>query len=151
MYLANKEVFDRDARRLSSNDKHITKVSDILSYSKNVTKSSQIHISWRINRMGPARVIRTLFPRPNIVSEWSGQSVERYIMIDEPNAPHHILPSFECGYVFIVQGSGQQSIILKPTRECADTCKSVSVVLKPSYVCKCFLYSDCVCSSYCEY
>lgn len=91
--------------------------------------------------MNPARIVRTLFPRPQIISEWSGQSVERYIMIDEPNALHHVLPSFECSYVFVIQGSGQQTVILRPTQECSDSCKTVSVVLKPSYVCKDYLYS----------
>lgn len=129
-------MFDRDASKLISSDNSIGKLHDLLNYSENLTKSSGTHISWRINRMNPARIIRTLFPRPHIISEWSGQSVERYVMIDEPNAPHHVLPSFECSYIFIIQGSGQQTVILKSTHECSDTCRTVSVVLKPSYVCK---------------
>ncbi|KRT81428.1 hypothetical protein AMK59_5885 [Oryctes borbonicus] len=134
VYSANKEIFDRDASRVKSTNKNIRNIKDLLNYSKNCTKSSSNHISWRINRMTPARIIRTLFPRPQIISEWSGQSVERYIMIDEPNAPHHVLPSFECSYIFVIQGSGQQTIILKPTQECSGTCRTVSVILKPSYV-----------------
>ncbi|KAK9695073.1 hypothetical protein QE152_g33111 [Popillia japonica] len=134
LYKENKDVFDKDASRLMSNSRDIKNIQDLINYSENSTKSSKTHISWRINRMNPARIVRTLFPRPQIISEWSGQSVERYIMIDEPNALHHVLPSFECSYVFVIQGSGQQTVILRPTQECSDSCKTVSVVLKPSYV-----------------
>lgn len=91
--------------------------------------------------MTPARLIRALFPKPLMVSEWSGQSVERYIMIDEPGAETYTLPSFECSYVFVIQGSGQRTIILKPSKECSRDCRTISIVLKPSYVCEyLFLY-----------
>ncbi|KAI4462530.1 bombesin receptor-activated protein c6orf89 [Holotrichia oblita] len=136
LYKENKDIFDKDASRLTSTVADIKNIHDLINYSENSTKSSKTHISWRINRMNPARIVRTLFPRPQIISEWSGQSVERYIMIDEPNALHHVLPSFECSYVFVIQGSGQQTVILRPTQECTDTCRTISVVLKPSYVCK---------------
>lgn len=86
--------------------------------------------------MTPGRLIRTLFPRPYIISEWSGQSIERYVMIDGPKADPYVLPNPECSYVILVQGTGQRTIILKPSKECGDLCRTVSVILKPSYVCK---------------
>lgn len=107
-----------------------------MNYSLNGSKSSNAHFSWRINRIAPARILRTLFPKPYIMTKWSGQSVERYVFIDEPAAHAYKLPSFECSYVFLIQGSGQRVIVLKPSKECGEVCKTVSVVLKSSYVCK---------------
>lgn len=96
------------------------------------------HYSWRVNRMNPAILLRKLFPRPHIISHWSGQSIERYIMIDGPHSEAYVYPNFECSYVFVIQSSGIRTIILKPSRECGDLCKTVSIILKPSYVCKYF-------------
>lgn len=87
--------------------------------------------------MAPARIARSIFPRPYIISEWSGQSVERYIMISGPKAPAYTLPNPDCSYVFVVQASGERVVILKPSKECSGQCKTVSILLKPSYVCKC--------------
>lgn len=100
------------------------------------SKSSKTHTSWRINRMMPARIVRSLFPRPYFISQRSGQSMERFIMVDEPSAEAYSLPNLECSYVVIIQGSGERTIILKPSKECGNSCKTVSVVLKPSFVCK---------------
>lgn len=111
-----------------------------MNYVPNTKKSGDTHISWRINRMAPARLIRTLFPKPFIVSERAGQSMERYVMIDEPFTKGYSLPNLECSYVFVIQAFGERTIILRPSRECGSACRTVSVVLKPSYVCK-FIFS----------
>lgn len=126
---------DNEANSIKSNS-DIANLQDLFTFTPNNTKSSNAHISWRINKMGPARVLRALFPRPYILSEWSGQSIERYLMIDEPNASGYTLPNMECSYVFLIQGSGERSIILKPSKECIGDCRTVSVLLKHPYVCK---------------
>lgn len=72
-----------------------------------------------------------------IFSYRSGQDIERFVYIDGPFADPYKLPDTECNYVFVIQGSGERTIALRPTKECEITCKTVSVTLKPSYVCKC--------------
>ena len=134
MYNQHSDTFDRDAAIIKSSNNELLDVQDLPMFFENV--SSRAHLSWRINRMLPARVVRTLFPRPYIISEWSGQSIERYITMSMPNAPPHKLPNFECSNVFVVQGSGEQMVVLRPTHECVDQCRTISIVLKPSYVCK---------------
>lgn len=86
--------------------------------------------------MGPGRVIRSVFPRPFIISEWSGQSTERYVEVAGPKAPPYPLPAMECSYIFVTQGSGERIIVLKPSKECTGHCRTVSVLLKTSHVCK---------------
>lgn len=136
MYRSNKLTFDKDASAVKSTNATIRTASDLFAHHPMRTQSSEGHASWRINRMEPARVIRKLFPRPYIISQWSGQSLERYLMVDEPKAKAYALPNPECSYVFVVQGSGVRRVVLKPSRECEKNCQTVSVVLKPSHVCK---------------
>ncbi|XP_022899972.2 uncharacterized protein [Onthophagus taurus] len=131
-YLNNKEIFDKDADRIKSSNNSLTQIKDLVEF--NLKESSETHISWRINRMTPIQLIRKLFPRPYIISEWSGQSMERYVMINGPKSFPYQLPNFECSYVFVIQGFGEQTIILKPTQECFGECRTISVILKPSYV-----------------
>lgn len=59
----------------------------------NKSESQNTHITWRINRMTPSRILRKLFPKPNGTPDWWGQSVERFIFIDEPSAPVYNLVS----------------------------------------------------------
>lgn len=125
-------MFDNDADDVRSNNENISHIGDILHVSLN--ESSTTHVTWRINRMTPGQVIRSVFKRPFIVSEWSGQSIERYVMIDGAKAQPYLLPNTECSYVFVVQGSGERTVILRPSKECISHCKTVSVLLKPSFV-----------------
>ncbi|RZB70347.1 uncharacterized protein BDFB_007012, partial [Asbolus verrucosus] len=130
LYIHNKEIFNSEANKVKSNNSSISNLEEL--FMNNITSST--HVSWRINKMLPGRLIRSLFPRPYIISEWSGQSIERYLMIDAIDAAPYTLPNTECSYIFVIQGSGERTIILKPSKECGDMCKTVSVVLKPSYV-----------------
>lgn len=136
LYENNTNVLNKEAYFIHSNNYNFKHIQDILLLNSENHQYSDLHISWRINRMGSARVVRSIFPRPYIISEWSGQSIERYIMIDGPEAPAYPLPNPDCSYVFVIQGSGERVIILKSSPECSSQCKTVSVLLKPSYVCK---------------
>jgi hypothetical protein len=130
LYTENKHTFGAEANNIKSNNSSVNSLEELFD---NGVKSST-HVSWRINKMSPGRLIRSLFPRPYIISEWSGQSIERYVMIDGPKASPYTLPNPECSYVIVIQGSGERTIILKPSKECGNICRTVSVILKPSYV-----------------
>lgn len=136
LYLNNTDLLTKEAPYIRSSSTQLTHIQDILKLNSDNSDNSDLLISWRINRMGPARIIRSIFPRPFIISEWSGQSIERYVMISGAKAPAYSLPNTDCSYVFVIQGSGERVVILKPSTECSGHCKTVSVLLKPSYVCK---------------
>ncbi|PSN29002.1 hypothetical protein C0J52_26729 [Blattella germanica] len=84
----------------------------------------------RVNRLEPARVLRKLFPRPSFIP--NTVNMERFILIDEPNAPQYKLPFPEGYRVFIMQGSGERLLVLEPVEGCHINCTRVSVLLKPS-------------------
>nr|XP_023017276.1 uncharacterized protein LOC111506443 [Leptinotarsa decemlineata] len=131
MYEKNMEVMESEARRVKSSNSSISSLKDLFSNSELPSKT---HISWRITKMKPARLIRQIFRKPSFLPDRSGQSVERFLMFDGNEAEPYELPNTECSYVFLIQASGERSIILKPSRECASKCRTVSVSLKPSYV-----------------
>ncbi|KAJ3657770.1 hypothetical protein Zmor_009553 [Zophobas morio] len=130
LYVDNKGVFDKEANYIKSTNSSVSSLGELFEFGV----QSSTHVTWRINKMSPGRLIRQLFPRPPIISEWSGQSIERFIIMDAPNATPYVLPNPECSYVILTQGMGERTIILKPSRECGDVCRTVSVVLKPSYM-----------------
>lgn len=130
LYESNRNIFDKDAKYIKSNA--YMNLSEF--FKSNITAHD--HFSWRINRMNPARLLRRLFPKPNIISNWNGQSIERYVLIDGSKSLPYAYPNFECSYIFVIQCSGVRTIILKPTKECGEYCKTISIILKPSYVCK---------------
>lgn len=133
-------MFNQDAYYIKSTNATLKTVENLFNnYVPNMSSIS-VHTAWRINRMNPARLMRSLFPKPHIVPDRAGQAMERYIMVDEPKAGVYTLPNFECSYIFVIQGSGERTIILKPSRECGSSCKTVSVSLKPSYICKLSTY-----------
>lgn len=55
------------------------------------TISHATHVSWRVNRMKPNRILRQLFPKPAETPNWWSQSIERYIFIDESGSPPYPL------------------------------------------------------------
>lgn len=134
LYKLNKHELDLDARRLISNNPLIKTPKDLFS-SKDVF-SSKTHISWRLNKMITARIVRFVFAKPTFLPDRAGQSVERFVFIDGAKSEPYLLPNTECSYVYMIQGSGERTIILKPSKECSYQCKTLSVILKPSYVCE---------------
>lgn len=134
LYKLNKKDLDLDARRLQSNSHIIKSPKDL--FSSRQMLSSKTHISWRLNKMITAKVIRSVFPKPYFLSDRAGQSVERFVFIDGAKSGPYLLPNTECSYVYMIQGSGERTIILKPSNECSNQCNTLSVSLKPSHVCK---------------
>lgn len=133
LYQNYSSELNTDKRRLKVTPSSIKSLNKLLGVNEH-NLSSNIHIQWRINKMAAARIVRKLFPRPSFLPERSGQAVERFLTIDGPNAGPYELPNTECSYVFLIQGSGERTISLKPSNECNDKCRTVSIVMKPSYV-----------------
>jgi hypothetical protein len=91
---------------------------------------------WRLNRMLPVRILRSVFPRPTRLPE-TGASVERFIILDTPQAAPYVLPDpSDCGNMYVIQGHGSRTILLRPTQECRTVCRTLSVHLPTNYVCK---------------
>ncbi|KAK5643455.1 hypothetical protein RI129_007300 [Pyrocoelia pectoralis] len=132
VYRLHKDVFLRDASDIKSNNSTLQSMDDI--FDKHWDEGGTTHVSWRVNRMYPSQILRKLFPRPYFISDRLGQTVERFILIDEPAAEGYSFPDPECCYAFAIQGSGERTIILKPSKECGSVCRTVSVVLKPSFI-----------------
>lgn len=60
------------------------------------------HISWRINRMKPNRILRKLFPKPAEAPYWWSQGTEKFVFIDESKSPPYSLVQIQncsCYYV----------------------------------------------------
>lgn len=83
-----------------------------------------------------ARIVRSVFAKPYFLSNRAGQSVERFVFIDGAKSEPYFLPNTECSYIYLIQGSGERTIILKPSQECSYQCRTLSVTLKPLDVCK---------------
>ncbi|KAH1028067.1 hypothetical protein HUJ05_001471 [Dendroctonus ponderosae] len=122
-----------DSSRLQTRNLDVNSIKDVLSLDEHAL-SPNVHIQWRVNKMAAARIIRKVFPRPHFFPERTGQAVERFLHVDGANAEPYSLPNPECSYVFIIQGSGERTIALKPPRECAKHCKAISVHMEPAYV-----------------
>lgn len=90
--------------------------------------------------MAPARILRKVFKISHKHELWYGQNLERFLIIDGERAKSYFIPDTECSYGFIIQSSGKRTILLRPSEECYGICRSVSVVLKPSQICKHFSY-----------
>lgn len=143
LYHNNEHQFKQDAYKIDSTNNEILNLDDLFkdfnefNRTKRQIESNNI---LKCNRMGPARVLRQLFPKPTIMP-MTGISLERFVAIDTPRAKPYRIPDTECSNVFIVQGYGKRIIILRPTSECRSKCRTLSVTLPPSYVRKyCFVF-----------
>uniref|UniRef100_A0A1B6CT62 Cupin-like domain-containing protein n=1 Tax=Clastoptera arizonana TaxID=38151 RepID=A0A1B6CT62_9HEMI len=134
MYFDKKEVFDRDASRVTS-DRWNT-VEELMEGEHFVrSESNDSHVMWRLNRLEPTRIARGIFGSPqNIPYYTTGSTPEKFILLDEPNTAPYQLPATEGSTVFLVQGSGSRMVVLTPAPECKKHCHRVSVVLQPNHV-----------------
>lgn len=133
IYASNHEIFQRDAYRVQSTNRDVTNLEDMFSQF-NQTVKTQAHNLWRCNRMMPARLLRQLIARPTSLP--SSFALERFMTIDTPQAPSYTLPDTECPHVYIQQALGTRFIILRPTSECRHRCRTLSIRLPQSFVCK---------------
>jgi len=75
------------------------------------TASLSTHISWRINRMKPNRILRKLFPKPAETPNWWSQGIEKYIFIDESESPPYpLVDNVFYMHCYILTGLNYKSI-----------------------------------------
>lgn len=135
LYESSAQVFKDDAFKIDSTNKKITNLEELFDDFLNNSQHSPSHNMWKCNRMAPARLLRQIIPRPYRLPD-TGVSLERFLAIDSINALPYRLPDTECSKVFIFQALGSRTIILRPTTECRDTCRSISVRLPTTYICE---------------
>ncbi|XP_066581393.1 uncharacterized protein [Prorops nasuta] len=135
LYWSNKEIFDNNARSVSSNNLSLSTIEHVMLQKGNLSFSNSIgtHVSWRITRIQPWRILRKLFPKINVIPDWWSQSTEKYIFIDEPNSPPYSLASSECSNVILHCTSGERLIKLVPSLECTNKCKSFTILLSQGH------------------
>lgn len=128
----NLAVFERDAAKLDSNNRAYRTVKDLTRFGG--SERSRDHVGWRINRMEPARIVRGLFPRPEEMPSRFEQSVERFLMFDEADAPPYSLPATECANVMVRAAAGARLIRLVASPECRAHCRPNTVLLSPGKI-----------------
>ncbi|XP_055586264.1 uncharacterized protein LOC129738953 [Uranotaenia lowii] len=138
LFEQHRATFVKDAYKVqSSAQDEIQNLDDLFRHFGNGSQStsttmSESHNVWRCNRMAPARLLRTVFPRPARLPS-TGVSLERYLVVDSPQAPPYRIPDAECANMFVLQGYGSRTFLLRPTQECRHRCRTLSVRLPASY------------------
>ena len=135
LYKLHEPVFREHAFKIQSTHKDIKTLEDLFSNFLNRSNQQESHNIWKCNRMAPARLLRKLFPSLKRIPT-TGISPERYLSIDTAKAQPYPIPDTECSNAFIVQLDGTRTIVLRPTSECRHICRTVSIRLPRSYVCK---------------
>lgn len=137
LYDAHRHVFRADAYAIRSTNADIRNWDDLFADFLNTTDDSRTesHNLWRCNRMNPIRLLRTVIVHPTELPR-TGLSIERYLAIDSSAAPAYEIPETECSSVFVYQLAGVRTLIMRPTNECQGQCRTISVRLAQSYVCK---------------
>ncbi|KAH8273532.1 hypothetical protein KR018_012389 [Drosophila ironensis] len=149
IYASNHKIFQRDAYRVHSTNQGVHNLEDLFGQfnssstpaaaagagaaTATPTWTQQAHNLWRCNRMVPARLLRPIFARPPRLPSM-GVALERYVAIDTAQAPAYTLPETECPNVYIHQAVGTRFIILRPTSECRQRCRTLSLRLTRSFV-----------------
>lgn len=135
LYWNNRDVFDEDAKRISSNNETFKTVRDVVDnrLDRFRTASLNTHISWRVNRMRPNRILRKLFPKPAETPNWWSQGTEKYIFIDESESPPYPLPNPECSNIMLRCAAGARLIKMAPSSECAQHCRSSTILLSAGH------------------
>lgn len=152
IYANNLKIFQRDAYRVHSTNHGVHNLEDLFGQFNSSTSSSSgsssssddairvtsswpsdAHNLWRCNRMLPARLLRPIFARPLRLPSM-GVALERYVAIDTAQAPAYTLPETACPNVYVHQAVGTRFIILRPTSECRQRCRTLSVRLTQSFV-----------------
>ncbi|KAG8223556.1 hypothetical protein J437_LFUL004430 [Ladona fulva] len=139
IYAENKEFFKRDAPKFSSSDSGLKSLDSFLDPNNhdafNVSKNPEIHVTWKINRAGPARILRETYPKPYFVPEGTEIAIQRFLFFNGPESPAHDLPLTDFANVWITAaGDGERLISLWPASQCSHACSPTSVVLKPGQI-----------------
>ncbi|XP_047354732.1 uncharacterized protein LOC124951045 isoform X1 [Vespa velutina] len=142
MYWYNNNTFKEDSNKIFSNNDAYRTIHDVMDKRLDIYPSESLttHITWRINRMKPGRIIRKLFPKPMETPNWWGQSIEKFIFIDEANSPLYSLPRPECSNVILRFTDGARLIKMMPSLECQQNCKTSTILLSNGYTCMFLFY-----------
>ncbi|XP_062534109.1 uncharacterized protein LOC134203246 [Armigeres subalbatus] len=132
LYEQHRAIFAKDAYKIQSTHPEIRNLDDLFRQFVNASQQVESHSVWRCNRMAPARLLRSIFPRPSRLPS-TGVSLERYLIVDTPQALPYRIPDAECANMFIIQGYGSRTFLLRPTQECRHRCRTLSVRLPASY------------------
>lgn len=138
LYEQHRNVFRTDAYTIRSTNVAIQNLDDLFEDFLNSTDDGhrkESHNLWRCNRMNPLRLLRTLLVHP-VELPRTGLSIERFLAIDSSTGPAYEIPETECSSVFVYQVTGVRTMIMRPTNECQGRCRTISVRLAQSYVCK---------------
>ncbi|XP_012543179.1 uncharacterized protein LOC105840710 [Monomorium pharaonis] len=135
LYWNNRDIFDEDAKRISSNNGTFKTIRDVMNNRLDTFRTVffATHVSWRVNRMRPNRLLRKLFPKPVEAPNWWSQSTEKYIFIDESSSPPYSLPNPECSNIVIRCAAGARLIKMIPSSECSQHCKSSTILLSAGH------------------
>lgn len=146
MYTKDKKIFDQNTRiiQTTSNRNTFDMILDDLllneTLSSNQQNDNDHYTLFQCNRMVSARLLRNTIGHANRLP-LKGLSVERYLTIDKTISKSHAIPNIpECSIIFIRQLNGSRKYILRPATECRHKCRTVSVHLPESYVCKLFFF-----------
>ncbi|XP_076624232.1 uncharacterized protein LOC143343327 isoform X1 [Colletes latitarsis] len=131
LFWQNLKVFEKDARKVFSNNLTYRNIHSIMESKMDLNPSKNLdnHIMWRINRMTAGRILRKLFPKPESTPIWWEQSMEKFIFFDEQNSPPYSLPNPECSNVVIRCTTGARLIKMISSPECTESCKPFTVLL----------------------
>ncbi|XP_055632520.1 uncharacterized protein LOC129772995 [Toxorhynchites rutilus septentrionalis] len=132
LFEQHRAIFTKDAFKIQSTHVDVRNLDDLFRHLTNNTQQIESHSVWRCNRMAPARLLRTVFPRPARLPA-TGVSLERYLIVDTAQAPPYRIPDAECANMFVIQGHGSRTFLLRPTQECRHRCRTLSVRLPASY------------------
>lgn len=132
LYEQHRSIFTKDAYKIQSTHADIRNLDDLFRHFVNASQPVESHSVWRCNRMAPARLLRSIFPRPARLPA-TGVSLERYLLVDSAQAPPYRIPDAECANMFVIQAYGSRTFLLRPTQECRHRCRTLSVRLPASY------------------
>lgn len=136
LYQRNRRIFRDEAYKIRSTHSNIANLDQLFAAMLNSSgKEAQrpSHNLWRINRMTPARLLRTVFPTPKTIPIHAGIDIERYIAFDIDGGVTYQLPSTDCSNMFVYQAIGSRLIHLQPTTECKHHCRRLTVKLKQNH------------------
>lgn len=137
IYRQNKDMFNRDAVHVDSTSDwlNIEQLLETKRLDLNPTPGHDVHVTWRLNRLEPTRVVRRVFGYPQHIPHYtSGAAPEKFVLFDEVKVPPYALPSTEGSTVFVTQASGARMFVLTPVPECQKSCNRVSIVLQPQHI-----------------
>ncbi|GIX86901.1 uncharacterized protein CEXT_649111 [Caerostris extrusa] len=122
-------ALDQGTARFLCSEKDFCSPKDV--FSDRSASRNSFQVTWKINRVAAARVVRKIFPRPYFIPNNSEVALERFLYLSGAEAPQFFLPLTDFANVWVAQGQGYRLIVLDPSVPCLSNCSTVSVLLRP--------------------